>query len=295
MNCSITFSEFVKSFGPLISAFFAIMIFYMTSQRDKKKDKKKRKLERKQRATYVTILANETIKASNQQLIASINNVESFKFDPIRHHPLELNTNVSLERLVKVLGEELTFLAITKLKVSDIPNGSIKLFGDFTVTIDYINALLRQIFDVIGDKTALKVKEDKEFQQSTDSLISAMNMTVRELQKGQMSKIETDFISAMIDIRTNLNKQIVQDISTFYYHLVIPLQKETQRFYHTSFSKIDELSEITKYADYSERYYNQMKIGSSKLVFELEDVNNKLRIAIDTLSRLNDTLLRALL
>lgn len=294
INCSTMFAEFVKSYGPLISAFVAIFLFHQTTLRDKKKEKKQRRLERKNRIKYITNIITDAIKTITNQTEKLEVNIKDIRTTPTEFHPIALFASSSIETLTNLLNEENSFVAITKLTKWMPSVNEVDIYSDLVAKADFAHALINDLKLQIQTRFTNLQSEQLNYQIATDNILTKTNSILSALQKLEMTAVDTRFITSIEAIDKELQSSETRDAEAFYNILIIPTLKVTKDFMVRGFSETDKLDELRKVSEDSARIYRQTVTNSKLHADSLEHIYTSLIEAKDGLLLSNEKIKKAL-
>lgn len=288
LNFALNLLDIGRLFGPsLLSALVAFMLFRLTSLRDKKKEKKKQKVERNARVNYLAKLATMAKGACNHQLRLFESYAEEIKNAPLSSHSLIITEITSLERLFKITGDELSFKALTKLKMGDDSNASITFFTGLVVTIDYLYGLHQNIIEAV----AKWHKENKSHRDVyTDIANNLMHDIVEfsiDLETPPILPIEKQFVDGTFKLQRELNNQTDRDIDTHCKVFIIPFLQLSYESISDSFPKLKQLTELIKTAENIRKQYEQIKDSSLDHAAFIEKSCVQFKSAIENLNEKN--------
>lgn len=289
-NCTMTFSDFVKSFGPLITACATISVFYLASRRDKKKEIKKAKKERMNRVKYFEYIATEATKTINNQYNGLKTHLEAVDKEKFLAVPLSYYHKRSCEQLVDLISSESTFLAINESTTKQ-QDESILTFSKISSKATFLNHLLESIMTSVKENFDYIQTQTRLIQSEVDDLLIAINSLTLSLQENkQPSEVDELFVESIKDINDILYSQKTQGLETFYNYLILPLEKVVSNSKVITFSNINDLLAVARFRDRAERMYQEL-FGSHKIYTnDLKEETNLLKRECDNLNTLLDLL-----
>ena len=288
-TCSFFNIDLLKAtFGPLLATSTALSVYYLTILRDRKKEINKKEEESKSRAKYILNLIEDSIKSTRKQLDSFESHLAAVRADTMQFHTLTLFINSNISRLIIVLSEESSFVIISKLNIDHKSDSSISLFNQLVAKVDFINALIDNVLGMTKEQFNYQINATADIQVATDGILTNTSVTMIELQKTEVNEVEQRFISSMVEIDKKLKIQPNQDIKTYYDFLVIPTMKIINSFMTNSFRKIDNLQEVIKSAEESNRLYNQLKGTAQIYADQIEEICSNLKQSVDELEKISN-------
>lgn len=266
-DCLKPFSEFVKSFGPLITASVTIALFYFASRRDKKKDRAKALKEQMNKVKYFNYVAKDAMVIYDKQLKAlneHLHAVEQQKYLP---QQLSHYNKDSCKMLAELMSNEAIFIALCDAQATKDEDVVANLSKVNTKSI-FANHLLEAIVQGVKDNFDYIHKQTKLIQGGIDELLRAVNLLSISLQKnGFNSQEDADFVGMVKDLDKKLYGDKKPEIEDFYNHFIMPLQDVVSACKTRMFSDIDGLLVVARTRDKAERMYNEL-FGSHQTYFQ---------------------------
>lgn len=276
-SSSFTLADFIKSFGPLITAGATISVFYLTTRRDRRKEQKKSLQEKLNKVRYVSYITDDVIKLVDKQAQAlqqHIVMVKAQRFDAV---PLVHYNKRSCELLSNLMTDELTFSAFVGTPMANKVD-MIQTFSKISSKAVFINAL----FDLILADTKSNFdyihEQAKLIQTEIDGLLRAVNSLALSLQtSGSTIDVDRHFVAKVKTIDESLYSQQTQGLETFYHYLVVALRTVVSDCKTKDFSNIDALLNVARFRDRAERMYNELFGTHQDYLQELDEQTKLLK------------------
>jgi hypothetical protein len=286
---------FKAIFTPFVGTLTALGVFYLTSRRDRRKEEAKKANDSRNRAKYISNLLNDTIKTTQKQTMSLYEFLPKLQTDFTNYHPIPRIVNSNLDRLIRVLGDEISFTSITKVDIGDSIDEKIEVYNKLVSKVDFVDAILTNLMSVAQNKTRQKAIDDLEIQTATDGILVHSNTIMLELQNSESpTDLEQEFVKGFIEIDKALRSQTEQGISTFHNYLVLPANAFINRFYSNNFRKIEQLQLLARAIDQSRRLYSQMKVNNDIYVSMIEEAIVDLQPQLLVLRELHELISKAI-
>lgn len=291
IDCSANLIAIAKSVGaPLFSALVAFMLFYLTTERDKRKERKKKRVEYKNRANYLAKLALMSKGACNHQHRLLIAYAKETRQLPLISHSLVLTNMTSLERLSKIISDESSFISLIKHRIYEDKAKSITFFTEFVVIIDYLFELYTNVVQVVEKRHTTQNEESNKYASFASNLTNDLVTLLHSLETLDKSPIKQTFSDECDRIQANFNKQNSRDIETHFNFILIPFLKTSYKSIDKTFTQVKELMDLIKIAEEMRRLREQMIENSQSHAKFIEDSCANFQLAMDNLNSHNEVL-----
>lgn len=260
-----------KVLPSLIGTGSALLIFYLTTKRDRNKEQKDKLEEREDKITYLKSLVDNIIVVTTQQRDHLSKHVRKIRENNVDFQLMTFVPLTDFNRAIEILNKEEYYLSYSKYFKEKIDTA--KTFNALQANIEYLDAQFFEIKEILRKSQQFDHERKEHFKELIDKSMSITGDILLQ-NKDDMPQIFKDIDEILLNFLTGLQDN--SDISYYYNEFAIKMNGLLVDHILTPGTKVsNEIRALSENIRNAIQLFEFIKKSNSAVATDIDDIRNQ--------------------
>jgi len=273
-------SSFLEKLLPsFVGTATALLVFYLTTIRDKNKEKTKKDEERTDKMSYLKNLLSNVIKLTKQQIENVQEYINKVEENDLDFHLMTLVPLTDYNRAIDTLSKDEYFISFNRFYKEKFD--TTKKYERILSNIDYLNAEFIQITEMLKKSQQFDYERKLQFKETVDKTISLVGnflLSIRQNLHPPFHILDQRFLSFMEGLKDH------SDIQYYHDEFIIPINDFCVNYLSVPGNpQIPEILLIAENSRNSKQFFQIIKDSNKETGTDLTKIKQSLVKSLDDL------------
>ena len=275
-----------KLLPSFIGSATALLVFYLTTRRDKGKEKKKKDEERSDKMSYLKNLLTNVIKLTEQQSNNLQEHIDKVKVNDIDFQLMTFVPLTDFVRAIETLSKEDYFIGFNKFYKDKFD--TTKQFERILSNIDFLHSQFLEVPQILKKSQDFDYERKMQYKENVDktiSLVGNLLFAVRRHMQAPWDKVDNIFLGFMEGLKNHT------DLSYYHHQFVTPINDFFVDYLSDSNNSVSqEILIIAENSRNAKQMYNIIKSSNREVSTDIEQIKDSVVSSMTELKELRSQL-----
>jgi hypothetical protein len=271
-----------KLLPSFIGAATALLVFYLTSRRDRNKERKTKDDERGDKISYLKNLVTNVIKLTKDQSQHLEEHIEKVKANDVDFHLMTFVPLTDVVRAIDTLSKEDYFIAFNRYYKDKFD--TTKKFERILSNIDFLHAEFMEVPEILRKAQQFDYERKLQYKENVDktiSLVGNLLFSVRRNMRPPFDLLDSLFLEFMEGLKNNA------DINYYNDKFVVPINDFFVNYLSNSNNSVSpEILTVAENSRNAKQLYNIIKSSNKEVGSDMTQINELVKASLIELKQL---------
>jgi hypothetical protein len=265
-----------KLLPSFIGAATALLVFFLTSKRDRNKEQSKKDDERGDKMSYLKNLLTNVVTLTEHQSKNLDEHIEKVKTNDIDFHLMTFIPLTDFIRAIETLSKEDCFIAFNQYYKDKFD--TTKIFEKALSNIDFLHAEFMEVPEILKKAQQFDYERKLQYKDTVDktiSLVGNLLFSVRRNIRPPFDLLDKLFLEFMEGLKNH------SDLNYYHHKFVLPINDLFVDYLSDSNNSVSqEILTIAENSRNANQLYNTIKLSNREVGLDMTQINDLVKYII---------------